>query len=52
MPSGQEKFVSIADLDDWGYANTDIRGYLASLSILQVYTSNILIKIRSQDSAG
>ncbi|CAH9129717.1 unnamed protein product [Cuscuta epithymum] len=35
MPEGQEKFVSIADLDGWGYANSDIRGYLAALSILQ-----------------
>ncbi|XP_019180966.1 PREDICTED: random slug protein 5 [Ipomoea nil] len=35
MPDGQEKFVSIADLEGWGYANSDIRGYLAALSILQ-----------------
>ncbi|KAK9277103.1 hypothetical protein L1049_006642 [Liquidambar formosana] len=35
MPIGQEKFVSIADLEGWGYANSDIRGYLAALSILQ-----------------
>lgn len=35
MPPGQEKFVSIADLEGWGYANTDIRGYLGALSILQ-----------------
>ncbi|KAJ6712925.1 BINDING PROTEIN putative-RELATED [Salix purpurea] len=35
MPAGQEKFVSIADLKGWGYANSDIRGYLAALSILQ-----------------
>lgn len=35
MPSGQEKFISIADLDGWGYANSDIRGYLAALTILQ-----------------
>ncbi|KAJ7010180.1 phosphatidylinositol transfer protein 3-like [Populus alba x Populus x berolinensis] len=36
MPAGQEKFVSIADLEGWGYTNSDIRGYLAALSILQV----------------
>lgn len=35
MPSGHEKFVSIADLEGWGYTNSDIRGYLAALSILQ-----------------
>lgn len=35
MPEGQEKFVSIADLEGWGYANSDVRGYLAALSILQ-----------------
>ncbi|PON91780.1 CRAL-TRIO lipid binding domain containing protein [Trema orientale] len=35
MPSGQEKFVAIGDLQGWGYANSDIRGYLAALSILQ-----------------
>lgn len=35
MPRGQEKFTSIADLRGWGYANSDIRGYLAALSILQ-----------------
>ncbi|KAK6160481.1 hypothetical protein DH2020_003862 [Rehmannia glutinosa] len=35
MPSGHDKFTSIADLQGWGYANSDIRGYLAALSILQ-----------------
>ncbi|KAJ7954658.1 random slug protein 5 [Quillaja saponaria] len=35
MPRGQEKFVCIADLEGWGYSNSDIRGYLAALSILQ-----------------
>lgn len=35
MPAGQEKFVSIADIEGWGYSNCDIRGYLAALSILQ-----------------
>ncbi|KAG6781339.1 hypothetical protein POTOM_014236 [Populus tomentosa] len=35
MPAGEEKFVSIADLEGWGYSNSDIRGYLAALSILQ-----------------
>ncbi|RDX95279.1 Random slug protein 5, partial [Mucuna pruriens] len=35
MPPGQEKFLAIADIKGWGYANSDIRGYLNSLSILQ-----------------
>ncbi|XP_022932698.1 phosphatidylinositol transfer protein 3 [Cucurbita moschata] len=35
MPRGQEKFVCIGDLQGWGYSNSDIRGYRASLSILQ-----------------
>ncbi|KAI4381327.1 hypothetical protein MLD38_007406 [Melastoma candidum] len=35
MPAGQERFVAIADLQGWAYANSDIRGYLAILSILQ-----------------
>lgn len=36
MPRGQEKFVAIADLEGWGYCNSDMRGYLGALSILQV----------------
>ncbi|OVA09691.1 CRAL-TRIO domain [Macleaya cordata] len=35
MPTGQEKFIAIGDLEGWGYSNSDIRGYLGSLSILQ-----------------
>uniref|UniRef100_A0A7N0TM02 CRAL-TRIO domain-containing protein n=1 Tax=Kalanchoe fedtschenkoi TaxID=63787 RepID=A0A7N0TM02_KALFE len=35
MPSGQEKFIALADVGGWGYTNSDIRGYLAALSILQ-----------------
>ncbi|XAR48250.1 hypothetical protein NMG60_11031005 [Bertholletia excelsa] len=35
MPRGQEKFICIGDLEGWGYTNSDIRGYVASLSILQ-----------------
>ncbi|KAF8020967.1 hypothetical protein BT93_G1399 [Corymbia citriodora subsp. variegata] len=35
MPGGQEKFMGIADLKGWGYKSSDIRGYLAALSILQ-----------------
>ncbi|KAM4107843.1 hypothetical protein ACJW30_04G174900 [Castanea mollissima] len=36
MPPGQEKFVFIADLEGWGYSNSDIRAYLGALSILQI----------------
>lgn len=36
MPRGQEKFVAIADLQGFGYSNSDTRGFLAALSILQV----------------
>ncbi|EXB81191.1 hypothetical protein L484_013131 [Morus notabilis] len=35
IPRSEEKFTSIADLQGWGYSNSDIRGYLAALSILQ-----------------
>ncbi|KAL5720591.1 hypothetical protein ACHQM5_013248 [Ranunculus cassubicifolius] len=35
MPSGQEKFTAIADVQGWGYSNCDIRAYLGALSILQ-----------------
>nr|XP_043635364.1 sec14 cytosolic factor-like [Erigeron canadensis] len=37
MPAGKEKFVAIADIKGWGYTNSDYRGYLAALSILQDY---------------
>jgi hypothetical protein len=45
MPSGQEKFVAIGDLKGWGYSNSDIRGYLGALSILQVKCFTILAKM-------
>ncbi|KAK9668992.1 hypothetical protein RND81_13G101400 [Saponaria officinalis] len=35
MPPGQEKFVAIGDIKGWGYANSDIRGYLGALSVMQ-----------------
>lgn len=35
MPAGQEKFLCVGDLSGWGYTNSDVRGYLAALSILQ-----------------
>ncbi|XP_012090572.1 phosphatidylinositol transfer protein 3 isoform X2 [Jatropha curcas] len=45
MPEGEEKFVGIGDLEGWGYANTDIRGYLAALSILADYYPERLGKL-------
>ncbi|KAJ6959622.1 hypothetical protein NC653_037853 [Populus alba x Populus x berolinensis] len=45
MPPGQEKFVVIGDLEGWGYANSDIHGYLAGLSILQEYYPERLAKV-------
>ncbi|XP_057517266.1 uncharacterized protein LOC130798344 isoform X2 [Amaranthus tricolor] len=35
MGVGQEKFCAIGDLQGWGFSNSDIRGYLGALSILQ-----------------
>uniref|UniRef100_A0A453MID4 CRAL-TRIO domain-containing protein n=3 Tax=Aegilops tauschii TaxID=37682 RepID=A0A453MID4_AEGTS len=35
--TGQEKFAAVIDLKGWGYANCDIRGYLAGLDIMQSY---------------
>jgi hypothetical protein len=37
MPPGEEKFLAIADIKGWGYANSDLRGYLGALTILQDY---------------
>ncbi|KAH9623710.1 hypothetical protein KSS87_013424 [Heliosperma pusillum] len=45
MPPGQEKFVSIADVKGWGYSNSDIRGYLGALSVLQVKAGTLVIDI-------
>lgn len=45
MPPGEEKFVSIADIKGWGYANSDIRGYLGALTILQDYYPERLGKL-------
>lgn len=35
MPPGQEKFTAIAEIQGWGYSNSDIRGYLAAVFVLQ-----------------
>ncbi|GLU20819.1 hypothetical protein SLE2022_370000 [Rubroshorea leprosula] len=45
MPPGQEKFVVIGDLDGWGYANSDVHGYMAALSIVQDYYPERLEKL-------
>lgn len=37
LPPGQEKFAAVADLKGWGYANCDIKAYLAALDIMQNY---------------
>ncbi|KAJ1704024.1 hypothetical protein LUZ63_003803 [Rhynchospora breviuscula] len=37
MPSGQEKFICIADLKGWTYGHCDIRAYIASLETMQNY---------------
>ncbi|CAL4952913.1 unnamed protein product [Urochloa decumbens] len=34
---GQEKFLAIVDLQGWGYANCDVRAYIASIEIMQNY---------------
>ncbi|KAK9066343.1 hypothetical protein SSX86_013665 [Deinandra increscens subsp. villosa] len=45
IPRGQEKFVVIGDLQGWGYTCSDVRGYLAALSILQDYYPERLGKL-------
>ncbi|CAL4952914.1 unnamed protein product [Urochloa decumbens] len=35
IPRGQEKFLAIVDLQGWGYANCDVRAYIASIEIMQ-----------------
>ncbi|KAK1642032.1 hypothetical protein QYE76_059837 [Lolium multiflorum] len=37
LPVGQGKFAAVIDLKGWGYANCDIRGYVATLEIMQNY---------------
>ncbi|KAE8694525.1 YKL091C protein [Hibiscus syriacus] len=45
MPPVQEKFLVIGDLEGWGYANCDIRAYLAALSLVQDYYPERLGKL-------
>ncbi|XP_073146665.1 uncharacterized protein [Henckelia pumila] len=43
--NGPEKFTIIGDLKGYGYRNSDVRGYLAALSILQDYYPERLGKV-------
>ncbi|XP_004503847.1 uncharacterized protein [Cicer arietinum] len=45
MPPGQEKFVGIIELKGWSYSNSDVRGYISALSILQDYYPERLGKL-------
>lgn len=45
MPRGQEKFTVIADLQGWGFSNSDMRGSFASQEILQNYYPERLGKV-------
>ncbi|KAH9329172.1 hypothetical protein KI387_001280, partial [Taxus chinensis] len=45
MPRGQEKFIIIADLEGWGYRNSDIRGSLISIEMLQDFYPERLGKV-------
>lgn len=45
MPPWQDKFLAIADIKGWGYANSDIRGYVNALTILQDYHPERLGKL-------
>ncbi|KAI4985612.1 hypothetical protein ZWY2020_018242 [Hordeum vulgare] len=37
LSAGQEKFAVVVELRGWGYANCDIRAYVAALDIMQSY---------------
>ncbi|KAE8766435.1 random slug protein 5 [Hordeum vulgare] len=37
IPRGQDKFMCIVDLKGWGYANSDVRAYIAAIEIMQGY---------------
>ncbi|MFX9848059.1 SEC14 family lipid-binding protein, partial [Acinetobacter baumannii] len=45
IPHGQGNFTIIGDLEGYGYCNSDVRGYLAALSVLQDYYPERLGKI-------
>jgi hypothetical protein len=37
IPRGQDKFMCVVDLKGWGYANSDVRAYIATIEIMQSY---------------
>ncbi|XP_020184258.1 uncharacterized protein [Aegilops tauschii subsp. strangulata] len=37
IPRGQDKFIVVVDLKGWGYANCDVRAYVAAIEIMQSY---------------
>lgn len=45
IAEGAEKFTIIGDLNGYGYRNSDLRGYLAALSILQVRSLDTVIYV-------
>ncbi|KAF6138675.1 hypothetical protein GIB67_009869 [Kingdonia uniflora] len=47
MSRPNEKFVSILDLEGWGYKNCDIRGYIGCLAIMQlcIYLSVLVMRL-------
>ncbi|KAK4436709.1 Sec14 cytosolic factor [Sesamum alatum] len=45
IPDGQEKFTIIGDIQGYGYCNSDVRGVLAAISILQEYYPERLGKV-------
>ncbi|XP_057767708.1 uncharacterized protein LOC130987988 [Salvia miltiorrhiza] len=45
IPNGEEKFTIIVDLEGFGYSNSDVRGNIAALSILQNYYPERLKKL-------
>ncbi|GFQ01311.1 random slug protein 5 [Phtheirospermum japonicum] len=45
IPDGQEKFTIIGDLQGYGYCNSDFRGNLAAVNILQDYYPERLGKV-------
>jgi len=39
IPRGQEKFLAIMDLKGWGYANCDVRAYIAAIDYAGAYVN-------------
>ncbi|XP_011073289.1 random slug protein 5 [Sesamum indicum] len=45
IPDGQEKFTIIGDIEGFGYCNSDVRGTIAAINILQEYYPERLGKL-------